>query len=676
MSCKNCGVKRGRDGRARHWSLAAATAMSLALVALHALLRPVAPPPQVSATAPSYPSLVRADHPVAYWRLGETGGTAAHDSAGANTAAYGGTPTHDTLGAIEGDENRATVFRGESTGDAVQTPASASLDLRQGTLEVWFKADNVRDNQKIFVLSTTTDTDDKFILGISAGQFYPELRTAGGAIYAAVTGTVAAGVWYHFVATYRPADRFFRAYVNGQQLVAVATDGQPLVSAGRARATIGGWGGVGFWFAGAVDEAAVYDHALTAAQVRAHYDAARYVFGTLLSDTRYIARDYAAGVRASELELGWSRYEPRDGVFSDPTVAGSYAYTMRQALWALRAAGMKVILGVGLQYPPDWVFSYPGSRYVDQRGVVAPGYVNLTFSQTLRAKAEAYIARVNADLGLNSFWAVRVGSGPQVEVLLPQETGGGGADSYWAYDADAQGAAGDRPATIPANPYPGWQPGQTSYAGQPFSTAQVGQWLDWYLFAVMDGVNWQIAAYKRLGYTGYIHVAMPGWGTRPREYATAVAHYLNGAGDGLRTLGRGAVWDRDIDKIADRRNVVIDISSVDDSSSSVAGGAANLCRPDDGAVRLDDPRILQWSSTRWLAYNARRDGLPVIGETPDKGSATPANPYGPRMMRAAAALMQACGLQGLQWAFDGNLYDGTSGVTARDYAAVIARYPH
>jgi hypothetical protein len=43
-------------------------------------------------------------------------------------------------------------------------------------------------------------------------------------------------------------------------------------------------------------------------------------------------------------------------------------------------------------------------------------------------------------------------------------------------------------------------------------------------------------------------------------------------------------------------------------------------------------------------------------------------------MSAAARQMHTCGLQGLMWAFDSNLYDGTPGSSLADYSAVISRY--
>jgi hypothetical protein len=101
----------------------------------------------------------------------------------------------------------------------------------------------------------------------------------------------------------------------------------------------------------------------------------------MLTDTSHVSDEVAVGVRVAHLELGWDNYEPQDGVFSS-----AYASQARQRLDAFRAAGMKVVLGLGLQYPPSWVYGYPGSRYMNQYGRSADP-VNLTFNQTLRARS-------------------------------------------------------------------------------------------------------------------------------------------------------------------------------------------------------------------------------------------------------------------------------------------------
>jgi hypothetical protein len=129
-----------------------------------------------------------------------------------------------------------------------------------------------------------------------------------------------------------------------------------------------------------------------------------YLFGTLLTNPANAAREAAAGIDVVHLELGWDAYEPGDGVFSS-----SYAAQAKDRLAAFKAAGLKVVLGLGLQYPPSWVFNYPNSRYIDQFGNTGGNVANLTWNATLRQKAEQYLARVHADLGLDNFWAVRVG---------------------------------------------------------------------------------------------------------------------------------------------------------------------------------------------------------------------------------------------------------------------------
>jgi hypothetical protein len=219
---------------------------------------------------------------------------------------------------------------------------------------------------------------------------------------------------------------------------------------------------------------------------------------------------------------------------------------------------------------------------------------------------------------------------------------------------------------VPASPLPGWKPGDRSYNGQSVSPGQVQQWYEWYLGAMVDGINWQIAAYKRLGYDGALQVLMPGVGTRPNDYGRAINAYLDGTGDGLHTMGRAAVWHKVLEGIADKRNVVAYVSSVADGS-----GGNDLCQASDAQVALTDSAVNNWSATRWISYNATRLGLPKSGENPGRSDT---NHYGTAMMDSAARQAQACGFQGLLWAHDFNLYDGKSGVSLADYSAVITRY--
>ena len=370
------------------------------------------------------------------------------------------------------------------------------------------------------------------------------------------------------------------------------------------------------------------------------------LFGTLLSDPDRARAEYAAGIRVVHLELSWALYEPRDGTFN-----ARYAAEARQRLAGFTAAGMKVVLGVGLQYPPAWTFDHPDSRYVDQFGR-ASAELNLTFNSTLRARADAYLRRVNEDLGLANFWAVRVGAGALIETLYPDSPGG---SSFWAYDRNAQAGS----------PAPGWAPGDATYRGQPFSIDQVRAWYDWYLDSLVDGVNWQIAAYRGLGYRGFIHVLMPGQGVRPTGYEATISRGLEGPADVRAVAARGAAWDRVIQRLRDRAKVVAYVSSVADGS-----GSDDRCLTGDASLPPTSPQIDGWSAVRWISYNAARYGLLTLGENPGPGDTSS---YGRAMLERAVAQMASCGFQGLMWAHADNLYEAGSDVTLGVLRRVIAQ---
>jgi hypothetical protein len=383
-------------------------------------------------------------------------------------------------------------------------------------------------------------------------------------------------------------------------------------------------------------------------------------FGTLLTEPRRAAAEYEAGVRLAHLELSWRRYEPERDAFDE-----RYAAEQRERLRALQAAGMRVVLSVGLHYPPDWAGKYPNSRYVNQYGEDASD-LNLTFNQPLRERAERYIAQVNRDLGLQNFWAISIGSGGLAEALYPSGQGWASANSFWAFDDNAQGTAqggGRRPASIPASPYPGWRPGETSYAGQRFTPAQVEEWYDWYLAALTDGVTWQMDTYRALGYPGQFFVLMPGVGVRPPEYRAAIRDYL--ASDIVGgPVARGALWQRLVVRLRDRSGAVVYVSSVADGS-----GDDDVCRPDDTGADLNSGAVLNWSAARWLSALADRYGLPKAGENPGRRYS---RRYGPEMLAAAARQARACGFQALFWAHDEDLYDPESGVGLQDLAEAAA----
>jgi hypothetical protein len=200
------------------------------------------------------------------------------------------------------------------------------------------------------------------------------------------------------------------------------------------------------------------------------------------------------------------------------------------------------------------------------------------------------------------------------------------------------------------NPFPGWRPGQSG-----LNPTQVNQWLQWYLGALADTANWQMNTIRALGFTGYFQILTPGVGVLPAVLTQAINARLP---DGL--IGIGAVWQDVYRLLSPRQNVVAYVSSVADGSGNDGGCTAN-----DDSVALTSTSIVGWSATRWISRIADAYGLRKAGENPGY-SASPssfAHQYRSTssggMMARAYAQATSCGFQGLYWAHDDQLWDGT-----------------
>jgi hypothetical protein len=373
---------------------------------------------------------------------------------------------------------------------------------------------------------------------------------------------------------------------------------------------------------------------------------APFAFGTLGTRPDRAAEESRRGVKVAMMELSWAAYEPVEGQFN-----AMYAQEMRDRLAVLRGAGMQVTLGLGMHFAPAWLFGYPDSKFVNQRGQFS-AELNLVFNQALRAKAERYLAQVDRDLGLEDFWAVRLTSGGHPEVLYP----GGG--SYWAFDTNAQNGT-DRPPMMAPNPLPGWRPGDRSP-----SVGQVRRWADWYVHALDDVVAWQLRVITSLGFHGFYQVLTPGGGTRPDAYARDVADYLP---DGV--TGVGAVWHVLYAGLPDKRRVVAFVSSLADRS-----GGDDSCKASDSGVAITDRAANSWSAARWIARLAHEHQLRLNGENPGWNMPAELNAHyadaaRSGMMAASVRQMSSCGYQGMYWAHDDRLWSGP--VSFDHYASLI-----
>ena len=375
------------------------------------------------------------------------------------------------------------------------------------------------------------------------------------------------------------------------------------------------------------------------------------MFGTLDTQPTTIAAEAGTSdVSMAMLELDWARYEPSPGVFSTSYVSG-----MKSQLQAYQAAGMKVTLALGTYDPPSWVSSLADSTYVNQSGAKSTD-ANFVFSAAVRRAAATYLAQIAADFPLSGFYAIRLTSGGNGEMLYP----GGG--TFWAFDSAALTGKGLAAGMTP-NPDPNWTPGTPG-----LSQAQISAWVNWYVGGLDNVTNWQMQTLTGLGFKGYYETVTPGSGTRPDGMAQSEQQNLSN--DGITAVG--AVWNLYYAMLPTKTNVIAYISSVADNS-----GGNDTCQSTDASVSLTSPTMDSWSATRWTSRIAHQYGLLVGGENPGYGM--PANldnfyidTSASGMMATAIAQAQSCGFKVFYWAHDFHLWDGTLPFSL--YANSIAPY--
>jgi hypothetical protein len=229
-----------------------------------------------------YRAAVMQDGPILYLRFGEDGGTTAGDEVdGGPSGIYPSAGvTFGVPGALEDDTNTAIELDGTST---IQVPRSADFSgLSPFSVEVWLDAvDASAEPAYAFALDHERSTGrGGWDVVVSPVNGSPGSVTIVFERYADATTNVsvasnpaAAGVYHHVVGTF-DVQMNEHIYVDGLlALSAVANIDIPAVpgpwsiGAQNCPCTMSG-------FVGRLDELAIYGVALSADQVKAHFDAA------------------------------------------------------------------------------------------------------------------------------------------------------------------------------------------------------------------------------------------------------------------------------------------------------------------------------------------------------------------------------------------------------------------
>ncbi len=295
----------------------------------------------------SYASLIEGTSGLqAYWRLGESGSTAADSSGNGRTLTYYNSPTQQVSGALAGDPDGAVQLNGSSQyvyHAAPQTWMPSGASAR--TVEAWVKWNGGSPVASQFFGYGNYVAGGDYAFGIQ-GNGYLQWIDYNSHSQTFGTTNVADGSWHYVALTYDGTS--LRAYVDGRQKGSTVTQAVNTTVNSSTSIYLGSWSN--FWN-GRIDEVAVYNTALTDSQINSHYN-----IGALTgipSSANYQMTDYGFG--------------------SGGTVNSSSAnYALQATLGEIEMASMSsanYMVWPGLTYtlqpdvPPAPTFTNPSNYY-------------------------------------------------------------------------------------------------------------------------------------------------------------------------------------------------------------------------------------------------------------------------------------------------------------------------
>lgn len=203
-------------------------------------------------------------NPIAYWRLGEASGTVAVDEVGANNGTYVGSPTLGAAGALSGDPNTAM---NTGAGKYMTSVAGGFTTAGDWTFGAWMRP-NVLNSLGMAFLVGSPSVGVEFGIGNGAGGAGAKLQI-GIVNKAWVNGlyTFPDTATWHLVLLTRDTATI-RAYVDGAEVATSAV--VPYAATGAV--SVGSHAGIAYPFLGGIDEPAIWNRALTPAEIVRLYE--------------------------------------------------------------------------------------------------------------------------------------------------------------------------------------------------------------------------------------------------------------------------------------------------------------------------------------------------------------------------------------------------------------------
>ncbi|MFE2544546.1 LamG-like jellyroll fold domain-containing protein [Actinacidiphila glaucinigra] len=230
-----------------------------------------------AATTPeAYPTQVLTDGATLYWRYNETANTFVADNSPADDGGnHVGGPTRGVSpGAIAGNGSTAVTYNGTtqwSYSDAKRNrPNSYSI-------ETWFRTTTTTGGKIVGFGDRTTEasaTTDKHVYMTNAGRLIFGVRSGSNRTIT-TSGAYNDGEWHHVVAT--QGSNGMRLYVDGSLQASnfLITGGNDYVGYWHVGGdNLSGWTSrpTSNYFAGSIDETAIYPSVLSASQIAQHYN--------------------------------------------------------------------------------------------------------------------------------------------------------------------------------------------------------------------------------------------------------------------------------------------------------------------------------------------------------------------------------------------------------------------
>ena len=349
----------------------------------------------------SYPSRVLGTTGLlSYWRMGDSGGTVLTDSFGNSNATTSGSPTLGAPGALTENSDGAVGF------DGIDDAATANLSLSgtsQVTVEFWMKWNGFANDDDLALEYTPNfnSTSGGFLIDPNAPQNGGKFGVAignGSSRNNVFFDRPSAGKWHHYafvLDSTAAADKQILPYVDGVPVsYTKANSGTGAGVFANSSLNFMSRGASSLFGAGALDELALYNRALTATTIALHYA------GNPLAPTAAVAASPNPANAGQTVSFDGSGSTSPNGAITnyawDLDGNGSYETSTGSTPTATSSYSNPGIQTVGL-------------RVTDVAGKTGTATATVTIEQ---AAAGTYSSRVLNTSGLRNYWRMGEPAGP------------------------------------------------------------------------------------------------------------------------------------------------------------------------------------------------------------------------------------------------------------------------